>query len=268
MKEDKYHERILEYLDGNLTAKKVEELRKRLKEEGIDLSQLDEMEKLVLQLDEIQAPEPQEEMRDQFYRMLEEEKSRIASKQRFLDALIKPVRFFFETTFMPKIAYASLFLMLGIVLGHWIIPDKQLRSQTSMMMEEMQNMKKMMALTLFDQSNASDRLKAVSFTSELTKPDNRVLESLLKTLNNDANVNVRLASLDALTRQIENPEVRTGLVKSISNQDSPLVQVAIAELMIKIQEKSSVPELEKLLQRENLNEVVAEKVTESIKVLI
>jgi len=268
MKEDKYHERILEYLNGNLTAKQIEELRKRLKEEGFDLSQLNEMEKLVHQLDEIQAPEPQEEMRDQFYRMLEEEKSRIASKQKFFDILIKPVRFFFETTFMPKMAYASLFLMLGIVLGHWIMPDKQLQSQTSMMMGEMQSMKKMMALTLFDQSDASDRLKAVSFTSELTTPDDRVLEALLKTLNNDSNVNVRLASLDALTLQIENPEVRTRLVQSISNQDSPLVQVAIAELMIKIQEKSSVPELKKLLQRENLNEVVAEKVTESLKVLI
>ena len=263
-----YHERILEYLNGNLTAKQVKELRKILREEGIDLSQLDEMEKLVQQLDEIQAPEPQEEMRDQFYQMLEEEKSRIASKQWFFDALIKPVRFLLETISLSKMAYASLFLMLGIILGHWIIPDKQLRSQTSIMMEEMQNMKKMMALTLFDQSNASDRLKAVSFTSELTIPDDRVLEALLKTLNNDPNVNVRLASLDALTRQIENPEVRTGLVQSISNQDSPLVQVAIAGLMIKIHEKSSVPELEKLLQRENLNEVVAEKVTESLKVLI
>ena len=262
-----YHERILEYLNGNLTTKQVEELRKMLKEEGVDLSQLDEMEKLVHQLDEIQVPEPREEMRDQFYQMLEEEKSRIASKQWFFEALIKPVRFLLETTSLSKMAYASLILMLGIFFGHWIIPDKQLRSQASVMMEEMQNMKKMMALTLFDQSNASDRLKAVSFTSELTRPDDRVLEALLKTLNNDPNVNVRLASLDALTRQIENLEVRTGLVQSISNQDSPLVQVTIAELMIKIQEKSSVPELKKLLQRENLNEAVAEKLTESLKVL-
>jgi len=257
----------LEYLNGNLTAKQVEELRKMLKEEGVDLSQLDEMEKLVNQLDEIQVPEPQEEMRDQFYQMLEEEKSRIASKQKFFDILIKPVRFFFETTFMPKIAYASLFLMLGIVLGHWIMPDKQLQSQTSMMMGEMQSMKKMMAIVLFEQSNATDRLKAVTFTSELNEPDDIVLSALLKALNNDPSVNVRLASLDALAKQVAREEVRSGLVKSISNQDSPLIQIAIAELMTQIEERSSVPEFRKLLEKENLNESVADKINESIKVL-
>lgn len=267
MKEEKYQERILEYLNGNLTVTQVEELRKMLKEDGYDLSQLDEMEKLVHQLDEIQPPEPPEEMRDQFYQMLEEEKTRIASKQWFIDALMKPIRFLLEPTYLPKMAYASLILLLGIVLGHWIIPDKQYHSQTNLMMKEMQTMKTMMALTLLEQPNASDRLKAVSFTGELAQPDDRVLEALLKTLNNDPNVNVRLSSLDALIRQVEKAEVRTGLVQSISNQDSPLVQMAIAELMIKIKEKSSVPEMIKLLQRNDLNEVVAEKLTESIKVL-
>jgi hypothetical protein len=267
MKEENYKERIMEYLDGNLTAKQAEELRQALKEEGYDLSNLDEMEKLARQLEEIQPPEPREKMKEKFYQMLEEEKSRIASKERSVEALLKPLRTLLEPVYLPKMLYASLILIIGMILGHWIIPDKQFQYQTSLMMDEMQSMKKMMALTLFDQSNATDRLKAVSYTSELNDPDDKVLEALLKTLNNDPSVNVRLASLDALTRQIGNETVRIGLVKSISNQDSPLVQIAIAEWMIKVQEKRAVPELEKLLQREDLNQTVAEKITESIKIL-
>jgi len=267
MKEEKYQERIMDYLDGNLTAKQAEELKKVLREEGYDLSRLDEMDEMVRQLDEIRAPEPREEMKEKFFHMLEEEKSRIESKERSLDALLKPFRTLLEPVYLPKMLYASLILIVGMILGHWIIPDKQFQYQTSLMMEEMQSMKTMMALTLIDQSNATDRLKAVSYTGELSNPDEKVLEALLKTLSNDPSVNVRLASLDALSRLIGNETVRTGLVESISNQDSPLVQIAIAELMITIQEKRAVSEFEKLLDREDLNQTVAEKITESIKIL-
>jgi len=267
MKEEKYQERIMDYLDGNLTAKQAEELKKALMEEGYDLSRLDEMDKMVRQLDEIRAPEPREEMKKKFFHMLEEEKSRIVSKERSVDALLKPFRTLLEPVYLPKMLYASLILIIGMILGHWIIPDKQFQYQASLMMEEMQSMKTMMALTLIDQSNATDRLKAVSYTGELSKPDDKVFEALLKTLNNDPSVNVRLASLDALTYHVGNEVVRTGLIESISSQDSPLIQIAIAELMIKVQEKRAVPELEKLLEREDLNEFVAEKITESIKIL-
>ncbi len=267
MKEEKYQKRIMDYLDGNLTAKEAGELKKTLSEEGYDLSRLDEMKKLAHQLDEIHSPEPREEMNEKFYQMLNEEKSRIASKERSVDALLNPLRSLFEPVYIPKMIYASLILIIGMILGHWIIPDKQFHYQTRLMMEEMQSMKKMMALTLIDQSNATDRLKAVNYTNEISNPDDKVLEALLKTLNNDPSVNVRLASLDALTRQIGNEMVRTGLIEAIINQDSPMVQIAIAELMIKVQEKRAVPELEKLLEREDLNELVAEKITESIKIL-
>lgn len=267
MKEEKYQERIMEYLDGNLTAKEAEELKKTLREEGYDLSHLEEMEKMIRQLDEIRPPEPRGEMKEEFFRMMQEEKSRIASKGWSLDAILKSFRSLLEPVYIPRMVYASLILIVGMILGHWIIPDKQFHYQTSLMMEEMQSMKKMMALTLIEQSNAADRLKAVSYTGELSDPDDKILEALLKTLNNDPSVNVRLASLDALTGQIGREMVRTGLVKSISNQDSPLVQIAIAELMIKAQEKSAVPELQKLLEREDLNQTVAEKISESIKVL-
>lgn len=257
----------MEYLRGGLTARQEEELKQLLREEGYDLSHLAEMEKLYHNLDDLQIPEPRQEMHDKFYRLLEDEKARIEGNKAILDSLVKPFRAIFEPAFLPRLAYAAVLLIIGMLLGHWIIPDKQLRSQTSLMMAEMQNMKKMMALALFEQSNASDRLKAVSFTSELNQPDDKVLSALLKTLNNDPNVNVRLASLDALAEQVERADVRSGLVQSITKQDSPLIQIAIAELMIRIEEKSSVPEFRKLLEREELDELVAEKINESIKTL-
>ena len=266
-KEEKYQHLIVDYLDGNLTHREAEELRKTLEEEGYDLSQLDEMAELQKQMDGIGIPEPGAAMRDRFYAMLEEEKARMAQKRSLADALIQNIRSLFSPVLLPKLSYASFILLAGFVLGYWILPDRQSQTETGMLMEEVQSMKKMMALTLFEQSTASDRLKAVYYTSELDRPDDILLEALMKTLDQDPSVNVRLASLEALVPHMENPEVRAGLIRSLGNQDSPLLQVAIAELMIKTQEKQAVPELEKLLQRKDLNDQVAEKLEEGIKAL-
>lgn len=266
-KEEKYQELIMDYLDGNLTQKKTEELLKKLEEEGYDLARLDQMAELRQQVDEIRVPDPGTSMRDRFYGMLEEEKTRMAQKQHFADAVLRPVRSLFDAGILPRLSYAALILLVGFVLGRWILPDREVRSQTGILVEEVQSMKKMMALTLFEQSSASDRLKAVYYTSEVSQPDNILLEALLRTLNQDPSVNVRLASLEALLPHMDHPEVRAGLIRSIGNQDSPVLQMAIAELMIRAQEKRAVPEMEKLLQRKDLNEQVAEKLKESIKVL-
>jgi len=266
-KEEKYQELIMDYLDGNLTVKEAEELRKKLEEEGYDIAQLDQMAELRQQMDEVGVPEPGTATRERFYRMLGEEKERMAHQRSLADSVLQPLGSFLSTGFLPKISYATLILLVGFVLGHWILPDRQFQSETGMLMEEVQSMKKMMALTLFEQSAASDRLKAVYYTSELSRPDNMLIEALLNTLNQDPSVNVRLASLEALEPHMDDPAVRTGLIRSISNQDSPLLQMAIAEVMIKAQEKEAVPEMEKLLQREDLNERVAEKLKESIRVL-
>ena len=245
-KEEKFQHLIVDYLDGNLTLREAEELRKALEEEGYDLTRLDQMEELHRQLDGIGTPDPGAAMRDRFYAMLDEEKAGMARKRSMADALTQALRSFFNPGFLPRLSYASFILLAGFVLGHWILPDRQ-KSETGMLLEEVQSMKKMMALTLFEQSTASDRLMAVYYTSELNRPDDILLE--------------------ALVPHMENPEVRTGLIRSIDNQDSPLLQMAIAEIMIKTQEKQAVPELEKLLQRKDLNEQVAEKLKEGIKVL-
>jgi hypothetical protein len=95
-----------------------------------------------------------------------------------------------------------------------------------------------------------------------------VAEALLTTLNNDPNVNVRLVTLDALVRFARDPLVREGLIKSIAQQDSPLMQSAIADVMVKLQEKGSVQSLQELLRKKDINEMVRKKIEQSIHRLI
>ena len=96
----------------------------------------------------------------------------------------------------------------------------------------------------------------------------KVTHALFKTLNEDENVNVRLAALEALKAFVKDNRVREELVRSISKQDSPMVQLELAGLMVTIQEKKSVKELQKIVENEKTPKEVKNKIRESIQVLI
>jgi HEAT repeat protein len=129
-------------------------------------------------------------------------------------------------------------------------------------------MKEVMMLSLLNDPSASQRMRAVSYTDEISNVDLKVIGALFTTLNGDPNVNVRLATLDALVKLADEPKVREGLVRSIDLQESPLMQTAIADAMVKLQEKSSVVSLKRLLSKKDLNQMVKVNIEKSIQKLI
>ena len=131
--------------------------------------------------------------------------------------------------------------------------------------KEVQEMRLMMKHSLIDTPSASERLKAVSYTKEITDVDDKVVQALFTTLNNDPNVNVRLVTLEALAELAHDPKVRQGLVLSLTKQDSPLVQVALADVMVKLQEKRSIKAFKQMLRRDDLNDLVKSKLQQTIK---
>jgi len=166
-------------------------------------------------------------------------------------------------------AYSLLLVIVGIGLGHWLnspVPaapssDKQ---QLESLTAQVSDMREMMMKALLQNPSASERIRGISYTSEITTVNHSVIDALLSTLNNDPNVNVRLMTLDALTHYGANPTVREGLVQSILQQESPLVQAALADAMLKLQEKNAVRPFKKLLQQKNLNVLVRTKIEAAI----
>jgi hypothetical protein len=138
--------------------------------------------------------------------------------------------------------------------------SKQLEELTAQVHE----MRELMMLSLLQNPSASERMRAVSYTSEIHRVNPKIAEALLTTLNNDPNVNVRLTTLEALTHFARDPIVREGLIQSILQQDSPLVQAAMADVMLKLQEKRSIQPFKKLLQQKDLNGMVRSKIEETI----
>jgi len=125
--------------------------------------------------------------------------------------------------------------------------------------QEVSDMRQLVALALLLQASASERLRGVPWSHRLAQPDEQVLSALLRALDSDPNVNVRLAAVDALEQFARNAQVKKGLLDSLPRQNSPLVQIELINLMVELQEKESVPVLRTLLQNGELNESVRER---------
>jgi HEAT repeat protein len=125
-----------------------------------------------------------------------------------------------------------------------------------------------MLLSLLQDPSASQRIRAVSYTDEISNVNYKVIDALFTTLNEDPNVNVRLSTLEALVKLSRESRVREGLVRSINLQESPIMQSAIADVMVKLQEKSSVQYLKRLMNKKGLNQMVKLNIEKSIQKLI
>jgi hypothetical protein len=167
-----------------------------------------------------------------------------------------------------QFALAVVLFAAGLLLGPWLTPDRQnhatdngINDRTlAQLRDEVSSMKRLVTLSLLQQQSASDRLRGVEWSYRLAQPDAQVLSALLRALDSDPNVNVRLAAVDALHQFGTDGTVRKGLLRSLSAQRSPLVQFELINLMVELEEKESVSVLKELSQRSDLDPTVRERV--------
>jgi len=172
-----------------------------------------------------------------------------------------------------KIAAAFILVIAGFMAGYLVnrptaTMGTNYKVQVDSLSAQVHDMREIMMLSLLENPSASERIRAVGYTNEINNVNAKMIDALLTTLNNDPNVNVRLMTLEALTHYAGNPAVREGLVQSIVQQESPLMQSALADAMLKMQEKRAVQSFRKLLQQKQINVQVRTKIEQTISRLI
>lgn len=100
---------------------------------------------------------------------------------------------------------------------------------------------------LSNMQSAASRINAVASASRMKSNRNEVVDALVHTLNNDPNANVRLAALDGLTRFHKEAYVRRKLAASLNNQQDPLVQINLIDMLTWMRESSILPDLERIV---------------------
>lgn len=171
-------------------------------------------------------------------------------------ALLWPVR--------PAWQYAVLLLLFGagLLAGWGLRPDRGAVDQGTELAQlrvEMRQLKEQMALALLDQQSASERLRGIEWTTRLRSPDERIFAALLRALDADPNVNVRLAAIEALQPFMHEAFVRKALRDALPRQESPLVQVELIQVMVEAEDRESGPILKSLIDTRQLDETVRER---------
>lgn len=230
---------------------------------SIQLEEIEEISSLSDQVAKLAFPEPSAALDKRFYTMLAEEQQAQHRGSSWN-------RFFMWPQFIPKLGFASLMLAAGIAVGYLLRSPggSSQNDQIHLLSQQVSDLQEMMMLSLLEKGSATERLKAVGLTQEMDDASKKVTNALIKTLNEDDNVNVRLAALEALKPYTGDGNVRQALIRSISRQESPLVQMSLAELMVALQEKSAVTELEKIVKSEKTPSEVKRKIQESMNILI
>jgi hypothetical protein len=166
-----------------------------------------------------------------------------------------------HATFRPwaLAAAAVAVLALGIVIGRSMTFTSRPDPALADLRQELHDMRQMVALSLLQQQSASERLKGVTWTGEIERPGGAIVSALLDTLVHDPNVNVRLASIDALKRFADQQRVREATVDALARQMSPLVQVALIDFMVEVNEREALPQLRRLSQDAMVNQTVRER---------
>jgi len=222
---------------------------------------------------EIPQPEPSQAMRANFDTILSNFKEELAAKNNNpVSVWTIKLREYWSRQAQPRLAFSLLLVAVGLIGGYFLHQPEQsaisYNRQIDTLSSQVSEIKQVMMLSLLQDPSASQRIRAVAYTDEISNVDLKVINALFTTLNEDPNVNVRLATLEALVKLSGEPKVREGLVRSIELQESPLMQSAIADAMVKLQEKSSVKSLRNLLNKKGLNQMVKINIEKSISKLI
>ncbi len=264
MKKEEFEIWALDYLRETLSEQEKNRFEELLEGDKLLKQQFNELKATWNLMDTIEVPVPSNQMDTSFFTVLQKE----IDNQQKSNSIKDYFNILVGWLMKPQLAYALLFLVL--VGGYFLSSKEDLSSSSegTVVSSETEQVREKLVLTLLEQPSANKRLEGVSEANKIGKVDDQVVNALLRTLNKDPNVNVRLAAIESLTNYVKNPKVRQGLIQSIPNQESPIVQVTLANLMLALEEKKSIEPFKRLLEKPELDTTVKKKIEKTIEEII
>jgi len=274
---------FIDYQDGTLPPDESSALRTHLASCPTCQREWSALQEISRKLDTMPgAEEPSPRLSEQFYAMLETHQRNADSVSPFALARSRIDRFFaalLPSTPALQFAGALTALAVGVFVGtRYFQPTASVPAaivdNTAKHEQEIANLKKQMkemgslvSASLLLQQSTSERMQTVLATMDLKSPDRKVLSDLVGALAFDPSVNVRLSAVEALAQHADDRLVRAGLLSALPRETSPLVQVAMIELLTSVREPDAVPIFDRISRDETADKDVRESARRALAVL-
>jgi hypothetical protein len=209
---------------------------------------------------------PPASLRENFIVMLDQEVGNEKNKKEYHRSKIISGKQF---SLIWKIAAAVIIFFGGTFLGmQWKnSKDNSSNTQVNELKSEIKDVKELMMFKLLQEESASDRIQAVNYVDEIANPDQKVIAALIRTLNYDKNVNVRLAALYSLAKFSENSTVMDSLISSLSRQTDAVIQIVMINMLASKKDSRARKPIEEILSDKKTLQEVKEIATKKLKAL-
>jgi hypothetical protein len=165
-----------------------------------------------------------------------------------------------------RAAIAAGLLIGGVLLGRYQMRPAE-NSEIGQLKGQVEGLRQMVALSMLQQQSPSARMRGVTYTEQMSQPDREVADALLFAVKNDSNVSVRLSAVDALQKFAADPRVVPSLIGAVPGQDSPMVQIAIVDLLVQLNARSASGDLARLSKDGQLDETVRQRAAWAVQQL-
>jgi hypothetical protein len=268
---ERVREQIPECLAGRLDKAGRERVIEHLETCSGCRAELAELGVVWRRLEPLAAPveEPQAWMKDRFLEMLEAYQAGLAAAGR---PAAQPAAGRAWGWWPARPAWqfglaAALLLLIGLLAGRLAFAPRGENPEMALLKGQVEGLRQLVALSMMQGESAGDRLHGVNYSAEMAQPNTRVEQALLHAATHDPNVNVRLSAVDALHKYAGDAEVRRALVDAVPVQESPLVQIALIDLLVEWNDRDSAGALRQLARDAQTDDAVRQRAAQGMRQL-
>ena len=164
-----------------------------------------------------------------------------------------------------QFALAFALLLAGVFAGRLAFAPRGENPEMAQLKGQVEGLRQLVALSMLREQSPSQRLQGVTYSVQMAQADPQVEQALLHAVTQDPNINVRLSAVEALEKYAGKPEIRRALEDAIGVQESPLVQVALVELLVHMNDTNSAPALEKVVRDPQTDETVRQHAAQALQ---
>lgn len=229
---------MIDHIDGKITGELAKYVEVHLEKNPEAKKEYDELKEVIELMGSDQPIEVPAHIKNDFLQEAEQEFSKKPDiKTRTITA-----------TLPWRVAAAVAFVVAAYFGGSWILNRAEIKNLQS----NLESTKEQLLLSMVKQESASERLKGVFMSQEFESVNDDIVAALEFTLNNDNNINVRIAAAEALSKFESNEKARTSLIASLNQQEYPAVQLKLIDILVSIGDKNAIDPIQEFSQKEEL----------------
>ena len=251
MNRERIEDLLMDYVEGQLSGERKAFVEGKIKEDAAVKSMYHEYLLLYQMMGDSPEEVPEDRLNHDFQQMLAREKQLNEEKIIPLKSLTKTMWF--------KVAASVALVTIGFLLGRFWVEDSGRDREIVALQQDLEETKTLLKQVVDGNLSATQRLAHVQVSYQLENADREILDVLIRTMNTDNNVNVRIAAIRALSGFTEDQEVRSAFIQSLETQEDPFIQMMLINILVKIKEKEAVQQFEKLIENASVDPTVKDE---------